>query len=241
MEVNENKENRRRYSRNIMLEGIGPEGQQKLCSSSVLFIGCGALGTVASMYLAASGVGRIGLVDFDTVDVSNLQRQLAFSTDDIGKKKVEVLSGKLKMINPKVTVEKYDVFLAKKEVENIISGYDVIVEGSDNPDTKYMVSDYCVKMAMPYTMGAISEYTGQVMTYTPGSSSYRDFFAEPAGTGDFTPCALGGVLGPLPGIVGSIQAAEVIKLITGVDGLLTDCILLVDAKNMTFTTFRISK
>ena len=217
-----------------MLSGIGAEGQQKLLDSSVLIVGCGALGSVASLYLAGSGIGRIGLVDFDTVDVSNLQRQLSFTTADVSTKKSVTLGDKLRAINPDIHVEIYDEFLTPRRAKELIAQYDVIVEGSDNPDTKYMVSDACVALGKPYVMGGISGYGGQVTSYSPGHAAYRDIFPEAAAPDGFTPCALGGVLGPLPGIVGSIQASEVIKIVTGIGEPLFNRLLLVDAESMQF-------
>lgn len=232
-------DNRRRYSRNIMLSEIGIEGQEKLFQSSVLIVGCGALGSVAAMYLAGSGVGRIGLIDFDTIDISNLQRQLAYGTDDIGKKKTVKLAEKIKNINSDITVECYDIFVNGKTLGGIAENYDIIIEGSDNPDTKYFVSKTSVELKKPCILGGIFRTEGQVLTYIPGHASYIDFFPVGAEAGGFTPCSLGGVLGPLPGIVASIQATEAIKILTGFGQPLIDRLLLIDAATMTFTILSI--
>lgn len=227
-------EERRRYSRNIMLDGIGKDGQQRMSDASVLIVGTGALGSVASMYLAASGIGRIGIVDFDNIEISNLQRQLSFTETDIGMSKVEVTKNKLNGINSLISVEPYNLFLKPSDARKLIGNYDIIVEGSDNPDTKYMINDICVELSKPYVLGGVSKYSGQVMTWRPGHTNYRDIFPE-AETAGFIPCSIGGVLGPLPGIIGSIQATEVIKLITGAGDTLTDRFLTVDALTMKFS------
>ncbi len=230
---------KRRYSRNIMLEGIGREGQEKLLNASVLIVGAGALGSVTAMYLAASGIGHIAIADFDTVDISNLQRQLSFTEQDLGKSKAEITAQKLQAINSDIKITTYNKFLSPKDIESIATTYDIILEGSDNPDTKYMVTDTCADKGIPCVLGAVAQYQGQVLTYRPGTTSYRDIFPQAAPQGGFTPCALGGVLGPLPGIIGSIMASETIKIITGVGTPLTDRLLLVDARDMKFNTINL--
>lgn len=226
---------RRRYSRNLLLPEIGESGQRALLRSSVLVVGAGALGSIVSMYLACSGVGRLGICDFDTVDLSNLQRQLGFTVDDIGRSKVEATSRRLAAINPEITIESHEGLLRPDKARELFARYDVIVEGSDNPATKYMVTDIAAETAKPCVLGGVSGFSGQVMTFHPGGKTYRDIFPDAAPEGGYTPCSLGGVLGPLPGIVGSIQAAEVIKIITGAGQTLDRRMLLVDALNMTFT------
>ena len=229
-----------RYSRNIMLPEIGEEGQRRLARASVLIVGCGALGTVCAMQLAGTGVGRIGLVDFDTVDISNLQRQIVFTTADVGKKKAQTLAERIHALNPDIQVDVHDLFLSGKKVIEVIAPYDVIIEGSDNPDTKYLLSQSCRETGKPCCMGGIFGTNGQALTFVPGHASYSDFFPVGASAGGFTPCALGGVLGPLPGIIGSIQSTEVIKLIVGFGEPLVDRLLTVDASTMTFRTFSIA-
>lgn len=226
---------KRRYSRNILLPEIGKSGQLALMQSSVLVIGAGALGSIVSMYLAGSGIGRIGLCDFDTVDISNLQRQLSFTMDDVGSLKLEATSRRLSAINPEVVIEPHDGLLRHDKAREIFKQYDVIVEGSDNPATKYMVTDVANKVGKSCVLGGVSGFEGQVMTFVPGGKSYRDIFPDAASERGYIPCSLGGVLGPLPGIVGSIQAAEVIKIITGAGSTLAGAILLVNAFDMTFT------
>lgn len=233
------KDDSRRYSRNIMLDGIGREGQEKLSRASVLLVGCGALGTVAGLYLAGSGVGRIGLVDFDTIDLSNLQRQLAFNINDIGLKKCETLASRIKAVNPSVNTDCHGCFLTGNKAHGLLEGYDIIVEGSDNPETKYLISSVCHELKKPCVTGGVSQWNGQVLTFMPGHATYSDFFPDASMSGSFTPCALGGVLGPLPGIIGSIQAAEVIKIICGAGVPLADRMLLVDSRSMKFHTVQI--
>ena len=234
------KDQRLRYSRNILLTEIGTSGQKKLFESSVLFIGCGALGSISSMYIAASGIKRIGLVDFDNIDISNLQRQLSFGENDVGRKKNDVLKEKILSIDNNIDVRTYDYFLRHKQAVELISQYDVVIEGSDNPDTKYLISGICATLKKPCVIGGISGCGGQVLTYMPGNATYSDFFPQKAQIGEFTPCALGGVLGPLPGIVGSIQASEAIKVIVGFGKPLINRLLLINAADMSFREFEIT-
>lgn len=233
------KHQHRRYSRNILLPEIGKEGQIKLLGASVLIIGAGALGTVVAMYLAASGVGHIGICDFDTIDISNLQRQLSFTENDLGKKKVEILADKLREINSEIRIDTYPELLRKDKANTIFADYDVIVEGSDNPNTKYMVTDIAKNLSKPCIFGGVAQFAGQVMTILPGGTTYRDLFPEAAGDGEFMPCSVGGVLGPVPGIVGSIQATEVIKVITLAGTPLAGQLLTFDALTMSFRKIKI--
>ncbi|MCH5247495.1 MAG: HesA/MoeB/ThiF family protein [Muribaculaceae bacterium] len=231
----------RRYGRNLMLEEIGAEGQERLLSSRVTIVGCGALGTITAMYLAGSGVGTINLIDFDTIDISNLQRQIVYRETETGLKKCEILAERIISLNPDVKVIANDVLLSGKNGERLFEGSDIIVEGSDNPETKYLVNDICVSTGKPYVLAGISGYGGQVMTHIQESATYRDVFPEAAPKEGCTPCSEGGVLGPLPGIVGSIQAAEVIKFLTGKGDLLVNRLLTVDAFTMEFRTFLLER
>lgn len=228
---------RRRYSRTTMLDGMGQKAQQRLLASSVFIVGAGALGSVTAMYLASSGVGRIGVADFDTIDISNLQRQLSYTTSDLGKPKVMVLKERIAAINPDVKVSTIEGMLTPNLIEPMLAGYDFVIEGSDNPATKYMVASACESMGLPYCLGGVAQYQGQVMTHMRGTARYSDIFPEAADEGGYTPCSLGGVLGPLPGIIGSIQACEAIRYITGTGQLLTDALLTVDALTMEFRRF----
>lgn len=230
---------KRRYSRNILLPEIGRAGQLELLQASVLVVGAGALGSIVSMYLAGSGIGRIGLCDFDTVDISNLQRQLSFTIDDVGCPKLEATVRRLSSINPDLIIEPHDGFLRHDKARELFKRYDVIVEGSDNPATKHMVTDIANEVGKPCVLGGVNGFDGQVMTFLPGGKRYRDIFPDAVAEGGYTPCSIGGVLGPLPGIIGSIQAAEVIKIITGAGTTLADTLLLVNALDMTFTRIKL--
>ena len=226
-----------RYSRNILLNEIGEKGQLKLINSSVLIIGAGALGSIVAMYLAASGIGRIGIADYDFIDISNLQRQLSFSEQDINKAKVEAITSKLQSINHLIKVEPFNKKISHSDALEIFKNYDFIIEGSDNPTTKYMVDDACRFLKKPYCFGGIAQCEGHIFTYTPNHSCYRDFFSEPSNEESYKPCSIGGVLGPLPGIIGSIQACEAIKYLTGIGELIVDKLLIVNALDMSFKTF----
>lgn len=226
-------EQKRRYSRNTMLDGIGEDGQQRLLSSHVAVAGCGALGSIVSMYLAGSGVGKLTIIDFDTIDISNLQRQLSFTTSQCGHSKADATAGRLKEINPDIAINSIDSLLTKNNIGELVGKADIIVEGSDNPATKYLVTDYAVSAEIPYVIGGVEQWRGQVMSWSKGYKSYRDIFPESAGEGGYTPCALGGVHGPLPGIIGSLMASEVIKMICGCGEPLYDRLLLFDAAAMT--------
>lgn len=229
---------RRRYSRTISLPEIGNEGQLRLLSSHVLIVGCGALGSIVAMQLAASGIGHMTVVDFDTVDISNLQRQLAFCENDIGHKKARRLAAKLTSINSGINVNSMDRLLRNGDMDALLADCDVVVEGSDNPATKYMVTDAAASGGIPCVLGAVSGFTGQVQTFLPGHTSYRDWWPDEVDHAGFTPCSMGGLLGPVPSLVASIQAAEVIKILTGIGSTLADSLLTIDTYSMDFHTFR---
>ena len=227
------KEQRVRYSRNIMVDDVGAEGQKRLLASSVFVLGCGALGSIAAAYLAGAGVGRITVADFDTVDISNLQRQLTFSECDAGTDKAGALAQRLREINSGIEVTAVSGLVNADKARELFSGNDFIIDASDNPDTKYMIDTVCGELSLPYTIAGVLAMRGQVMTHVPGTAAYSDFFPESAGSA-YTPCSIGGVLGPLPGIVGSIQALEAIKYLTGAGRLLTDRLLMLDGATMKF-------
>lgn len=226
----------RRFSRTISLNEIGKEGQLKLINSSVLIVGTGALGSIISMYLAAAGIGHIGIADFDNIDISNLQRQLSFTESEVGMKKVDVTAKKIKAINSSVELDIFNKLVTPSDASDIFENYDVIIDGSDNPATKYMVNDTCMKLKKFFCLGGVSEFYGQVMSWKDGCKSYRDIFPEPIADPDFMPCSIGGVLGPLPGIIGSIQATETIKMICNCGKPLYNKMLLVDVLCMNFQT-----
>lgn len=227
---------KRRYSRTIMLDEIGESGQKKLLDSSVLIVGAGALGSITAMYLAASGIGHIGIADFDNIDISNLQRQLSFTEENVGSKKVMATAKRINDINSSVKVEIFDKVIKRSDALEVFPRFDFIIEGSDNPATKYMVTDVCKELGKPYCLGGVAQFKGQVFSHIPGSMTYRDIFPEPAEENSFMPCSIGGVLGPLPGIIGSTQACEAIKFISGCGELLLNRILLIDALTMNVQT-----
>lgn len=232
-------DDRRRYSRNLMLQEIGDEGQKRLLASTVTLVGAGALGSVCSMYLAGSGIGRLRLIDFDTVDLSNLQRQLSFITDDCGNKKVTACVNRLKEMNPQIEIEAIDAVLTQRNAAELLADSDLLIEGSDNPATKYLVTDAAVATKTPYVLGGISQWQGQVMSWSEGHAAYRDLFPEGADADGFTPCSSGGVLGPLPGVIGSLMACEAIKILTGAGEPLYDRIFTFNALDMTSQTFNL--
>lgn len=227
-----------RYSRAVMLAEIGEEGQHRLLGSRVMVVGAGALGSIVSMYLAGAGVGTIEIADFDTVDLSNLQRQLSFEERNVGESKVSATAARLRAINSDIRIIAHDEFIRRDRARELFSRADVVVEGSDNPATKYMVSDVSVELGKPCVLGGVAGWRGQVMTWAPGHGSYRDLYPEAADSGGCTPCSQGGVMGPVPGIVGSVQATEVIKLLTGAGEPLFDRILTFDALTMDFNVFK---
>jgi adenylyltransferase/sulfurtransferase len=231
-----------RYSRHILLQDVGVEGQIKLLEAKVLIIGAGGLGAPAALYLAAAGIGTIGIVDNDTVDISNLQRQIVHFTKDIGIPKVESAKETMLAINPDVTVNTYQECLRAENICDIIRGYDFIVDGTDNFPTKFLVNDACVMENIPFSHGGILRFDGQTMTVVPGKSScYRCSFTKPPPPDAVPTCSQAGVLGAIAGMLGTIQAAETLKYITGVGELLTDTLLSFNAKNMEFRKIKLRK
>jgi adenylyltransferase/sulfurtransferase len=230
-----------RYARHIILPGIGGEGQQKLMSARVLVIGAGGLGSPAAMYLAAAGVGTLGLVDFDTVELSNLQRQLLHDTDDVGRTKVESAGDRIAGLNPNVEVVAHPVLLSSENAFDVLAGYDVIVDGTDNFPVRYLVNDASQMLGKPLAYGSIYQWEGQASVFLPGRETpcYRCLFPEPPPPGTVPSCAEGGVFGVLPGIIGSIQAVEAIKLILGVGESLAGKLVLYDALRNEFTTVKL--
>jgi molybdopterin/thiamine biosynthesis adenylyltransferase len=228
----------RRYARHIILPGIGGDGQQKLMDARVLVIGAGGLGSPASMYLAAAGVGTIGLVDFDEVELSNLQRQLLHDTSDVGRPKVDSGKERLDDINPNVEVVAHKTLLTSDNAFDILGDYDVIVDGTDNFPVRYLVNDATQMLGKPLVYGSIYQWEGQASVFLPGQEApcYRCLFPEPPPPGTVPSCAEGGVFGVLPGIIGSVQAVEAIKLVLGVGEPLAGRLLIYDALSNEFTT-----
>src|SRR5579859_1501691 len=206
----------KRYTRHILLPEVGVSGQKKLLDAKVLVVGAGGLGCPISLYLAAAGVGTIGLVDFDVVDASNLQRQVLFTTEDVGKPKVEAAARRLKALNPDVKIKTYQVALKSDNIMDILKNYDMIIDGTDNFPTRYLTNDAAVLQGKPNIYGSIFRFEGQVTVFkTPEGPCYRCLYPEPPPPGEVPSCAEGGVMGAMVGTVGSIQATEAIKLITG--------------------------
>src|SRR3954471_23297935 len=233
-------EQRDRYGRHILLPEVGEEGQQKLLGSRVLLLGAGGLGSPAAMYLAAAGVGTIGIIDMDVVDASNLQRQILHNLDRIGDRKVDSAKKTLTGLNPDVNVVTYDVRLGADNVLDIIDGYDVIVDGTDNFPTRYLVNDASLKTRTPVVHGSIFRFEGQVSAYLPyDGPCYRCQVPEPPPAELAPSCSEAGVLGVLPGIIGSLQAMEAIKLLLGIGDPLIGRLLAYDALEESFRTFKV--
>jgi adenylyltransferase/sulfurtransferase len=229
-----------RYSRHLTLPEFGREGQEKLKTSSVLLVGAGGLGSPAATYLAAAGVGRIGLVDFDRVEASNLQRQILYGTSDVGRPKLEAAEERLHDLNPHVEVDVHEVRLTSDNALDIIDEYDVVADGTDNFPTRYLVNDACVMTGTPNVYASIFRFEGQVSVFaTEDGPCYRCLYEEPPPPGLVPSCAEGGVLGILPGLVGTLQATEVIKLLAGIGEPLVGRLLMIDALNMNFRTLSV--
>ena len=225
----------KRYSRQLLLEGFGEEGQQRLRDSRVFIVGAGGLGSPVAYYLAAAGVGYLGIADGDRVDMSNLQRQILHTTADVDRPKVDSAREKLLALNPHIDITVYHEFLTADSAREIFKDYDFVLECSDNFQTKYLVSDACVAVGKPFSLGGIRMLGGQTMTHVPGSACYRCLFPVEPDPATVPNSSTVGVLGAAVGIIGSIQATEAIKYITGIGSLLTDSLLVVDSATMTFT------
>ncbi len=226
-----------RYSRLEGLDGIGSEGMEALRNGSVLVVGCGALGSMCAMYLAASGVGRIGIADFDTIDISNLQRQLFFDETTLGKSKCKVLGDRMRALNSDVTVEEHPMFVKDDSACDLFARYDFIVDGSDNPATKHMTARICEEGGLPYCIGGVREFSGQVMSWAPGHKGYAEVFGDTPSCQGFTPCSLAGVLGPGAGSVASAQASEAIKHLTACGRMLYDRLFVFDLSGFSANVF----
>ena len=231
-----------RYSRHIILKEVGGKGQQKLLDGKVLIIGAGGLGAPAALYLAAAGVGTIGIADADDVDLSNLQRQVIHFTSDIGKPKVESAREKMEAINPDVKVITYQEWVAAANINSIIADYDFIIDGTDNFAAKFLINDACVLAGKPYSHGGILQFVGQTITVLPGQSPcYRCLFPAPPPKDAIPTCSQAGVIGVLPGVIGSVQATEAIKFLLGKGELLAGRILMYDALGMKFRDVEIKR
>jgi sulfur-carrier protein adenylyltransferase/sulfurtransferase len=231
-----------RYSRHLIIPEVGIEGQKKLKAAKVLLVGAGGLGAPLGLYLAAAGVGRIGLVDFDVVDFTNLQRQVIHSTKDVGRNKIDSASEKMQAINPNVQITKHEVALTSENALDILKDYDLVVDGTDNFPTRYLVNDACVLLGKPNVYGSIFRFEGQATVFAyQGGPCYRCLYPEPPPPGLVPSCAEGGVLGILPGTIGLIQATETVKLILGIGEPLVGRLLLYDALGMRFRELKLRK
>jgi len=233
----------RRYSRHLILPEVGMAGQKKIKAASVLCIGAGGLGSPIAMYLAAAGVGKLGLLDFDTVDFSNLQRQIIHGTEDVGRPKIESASETIRSINPGCEVVTYNTRISAENAFEIIKPYDIVVDGTDNFPTRYLTNDACVLLKKPNVYGSIFRFEGQASVFAPhlGGPCYRCLYPEPPPPGMVPSCAEGGVLGVLPGIVGCIQATEILKLILGKGTSLIGRLMLFNALDMKFREVKLRR
>jgi sulfur-carrier protein adenylyltransferase/sulfurtransferase len=231
-----------RYSRHLIMPEVGMEGQKRLKASSVLLIGAGGLGSPLGLYLAAAGVGRIGLVDFDLVDFSNLQRQILHGTPDVGRPKLHSARDRLQAINPEVKLDLYEARLTSANALSLFEPYDIVIDGTDNFPTRYLVNDACVILKKPNVYGSIFRFDGQASVFhPPHGPCYRCLYPEPPPPGEVPSCAEGGVLGILPGLIGCIQATEAVKLILGTGEPLIGRLLLYDALQMSFREFKVRR
>ncbi len=229
-----------RYSRHIILQEVGVKGQKKLMNAKVLIIGAGGLGAPAALYLAAAGVGTIGIADADVVDLSNLQRQVIHATSDIGKTKVESAAESMRAINPEITVHTYRQFVSASNIMDLIRDYDFILDGTDNFPAKFLINDACVMAEKPFSHAGIIRFKGQLMTYVPGEGPcYRCVFKNPPPKDAVPTCKQAGVIGAMGGVIGSLQAMEAIKYIIGKGDLLTGKLLTYDALKMEFHTIKL--
>ncbi len=230
-----------RYSRHILLQDVGVEGQEKIRQGKVLIVGAGGLGAPVALYLAAAGVGTIGIIDGDTVDLSNLQRQIIHFTPDVGRYKADSAKEKIALINPNVKVNTYKEFLMADNAADIFRDYDFIVDGTDNFPVKFLINDACVMAGKPFSHGGILRFEGQTFTHLPGTACYRCMFNSPPPAGAVPTCSQAGVLGAIAGMLGTIQAAETLKYLTGVGELLTNRLLTFNAKTMAFRRINVAR
>lgn len=231
-----------RYSRHIILKEVGAKGQEQLLNGKVLVIGAGGLGSPAAIYLAAAGVGTIGIADADEVDLSNLQRQIIHATEDLGKAKVESAKESINRMNPDVTVHTYHTYVTSENIMELIEEYDFIIDAADNFPTKFLINDACVMAKKPFSHAGIIRFNGQLMTYVPGKGPcYRCIFKDPPPKDAVPTCKQAGIIGAMGGVIGSLQAMEAIKYILGVGELLTGYLLTYDALKMEFRKVKLPK
>lgn len=233
-------EQSKRYSRQLVMKDIGESGQQKLLSSKVLVIGAGGLGSPALMYLASAGVGTIGVADADVVDISNLQRQVIHTVDDLGKSKVESASDKILKLNPDVIIKTYKTYVTNENISNLIADYDFVLDCTDNFESKFLINDYCVKLAKPFCHAGVVGFEGQLMTYIPNKSPcYRCIFEEAPQSGDVPLPKEIGIISAACGVIGSLQAMEAIKFLLNKGELLTGFMLIYNALDASFRKIKL--
>jgi len=231
-----------RYSRQLVIPEVGLAGQQKLKESSVLIVGCGGLGSPLALYLAAAGIGRIGIVDYDKVDLSNLHRQVIYKVEDIGKPKTAVVKDHIQAINPEIKVDAYEALFTSKNAKDISALYQVLIDGTDNIPTRYLINDLCVFSGKPYVYGAVYRFVGQVGVFdSTKGACYRCIFPKPPPPELMTPCSVAGVLGVVPGVIGLMQATEVLKILLGIGSPLINSLVLYDALENQLNTIKISR
>lgn len=231
-----NKNQLQRYKGHVALCEIDLPGQASICNANVLIVGAGGLSSPVALYLAAAGIGHIGIVDADKVSLSNLQRQIMHGTDEVGEPKVQSARDAMLRINPEIKVTAYETFLTELNASEIVSGYDIVVDCTDNFESRLLINDVCVDNGKPYIFGSVSRFQGQLFTHIPGSADFRSLFGDVAP--DYTePCSVAGILNTVVGVIGSLQATEVIKYLTHTGDLLTDRLLVFDALTMEVHTF----
>ncbi len=231
-----------RYSRQMILKEVGAAGQEKLLASRVLIVGTGGLGSPAALYLAAAGVGTIGIIDADRVEVANLQRQIIHFSEDVGKEKIASAQRKIKAINPEVKVRTYLAKVTASNIAEIIKDYDFVLDATDNFPSKFLINDACYFEKVPFSHASVLGFDGQIITVLPGGTAcYRCVLASPPPVGAVPSCAQAGVLGTLPGVIGCLQATEALKFLMGIGKLLTDRLLIYDALQMQFRQVRINR
>jgi molybdopterin/thiamine biosynthesis adenylyltransferase len=234
-------EQAKRYSRNILLQDVGIKGQEKISNAKILIVGAGGLGSPVALYLAAAGIGHIGIIDGDTVDLTNLQRQIIHFNKDVNRLKVESAKEKMKAINPDIKITIYHEYLNANNIKDIITPWDFIIDCTDNFSTKFLINDACVMYGKSFSHGSVLRFEGQTFTYTPGNACYRCFFKEPPLKGSVPNSSQAGILGSIVGMLGTIQATEALKFILEMPGLLTNRLLTFDAKTMDFQVLDIKR
>ena len=227
-----------RYARLTAIKEIGTEGIRKLRQAKAFVVGCGALGSPVAMYLAGNGIGSIGIADFDTIDISNLHRQLFYETGQTGLKKVEILKDRIERLNPGCRVNAVETLITEKNATDIFAGYDFIIDATDNPSSKFLIEKTCISLGIPYTTGGVSEFHGQVISWAPGHVPLSELLSAPLDPSAM-PCQINGVAGPTAGIIAAIEASEAIKHLAGIGEMLYDKLFTIDLLSMETHLFRI--